>query len=86
MTTFTKNHGDIFYPALAAVAMIAPLLLVSMAGALPEGTARGDLLVSGHAIILAILASGLVLRAAYALGFTRAFNIVAAERRHSAAA
>ena len=43
MTTSTKTHSDFFYRALAAVAMIAPILLVFAAGTMPEGPERANL-------------------------------------------
>ena len=86
MTTFTKNHSDVFYRALAAVAMITPMFLVFAAGTLPEGTERGDLIVYGHGAVLAVLVTALVLRAAYTLGFSNAFRIVSSEPNRSVTA
>jgi hypothetical protein len=74
MITIAKNRSDFFYPVLAAVAMIAPILLVVAAGMLPEGLERGDFIVSGFGLILAMLATALALHAAYFLGFTRALS------------
>ena len=74
MITSTKSYSDFFYRRLAAVAMIAPILLVFAAGTLPEGLERGDLIVYGHGVVLAGLATALVLRAAYALGFAKALQ------------
>jgi predicted tellurium resistance membrane protein TerC len=71
---------------LAAAAMIAPILLVVAAGMLPEGLERGEFIVSGFGLVLAMLAATLVLRAAYTLGFTKAFKIVASERNYSVTA
>ena len=86
MITITKNRSNFFYPVLAGVAMIAPILLVVAAGLLPEGLERGDFIVSGFGLVLAMLAATLVLRAAYTLGFTRAFKAVASERNYSVTA
>jgi predicted tellurium resistance membrane protein TerC len=86
MTAFTKNHSDIFYSALAAVAMIAPILLVFAAGTLPEGLERGELIVYGHGVLLAILAAALVLRAAYVWSFSKARKMVASEPNYSVTA
>ena len=84
MTTATKNHSDFFYRAIAAVAITAPILLVFASGALPEGLERGEFIVDGHGVILAILATALVLRAAYTLGFSNALKkISASEPRYS---
>jgi hypothetical protein len=78
MSTFTKNHSDFFYRALAAVAITAPILLVFAAGTLPEGLERGELIVNGYGMVLAVLATALVLRAAYAFGFSKALKKIAA--------
>ena len=86
MTTFTKNHSDFFYRALAAVAIVAPILLVIAAGTLPEDLERGDLIVYGYGVVLAVLATALALRAAYTLSFTKAFKIAVSEPKHSATA
>jgi threonine/homoserine/homoserine lactone efflux protein len=74
MTTSTKQPADFFYRALAAVAMIAPILMVFAAGTLPEGRERGDLIVYGHGVLLAILATVMALRAAFLLGIKKALN------------
>jgi hypothetical protein len=86
MTTFTKNHSDFFYRALAAVAIVAPILLVIAAGTLPEDLERGDLIVYGYGVVLAVLATALALRAAYTLGFSRALRIAASEPNYSVTA
>jgi len=86
MTTSTKNRSDFSYGALAAVAMIAPILLVFAAGTLPEGLERGALIVYGHGVLLATLATALVLRAAYAFGFRQALKIAAFEPNYSVTA
>jgi threonine/homoserine/homoserine lactone efflux protein len=78
MTTFTKNHGDLFYGALAAVAIIGPILLVIAASAMPEGLEQGEFIVYGHGVVLTLLSIALVLRAAYVLGFSKALKIAAA--------
>jgi hypothetical protein len=53
---------------------------------LPEGLERGDLIVYGHGVLLAGLATALALRAAYTLGFSKAFKIAVSEPKHSATA
>ena len=78
MTTFTKHHSDFFYGTLAAVAIIAPILLVVATGTVPEGLERGELIVYGYGVVLAVLATALVLRAAYAVGFSKALKIAVA--------
>jgi hypothetical protein len=86
MTTFTKYHSDFFYRAFAAVAMIAPILLIFAAGALPEGLERGDLIVSGAGAVLAVLVTALVLRTAYAVGFRKALKIAASAPNYAVTA
>ena len=80
--TFTKYHSDFFYAALAAVAMLAPILLVLASGALPEGLERGEVIVFGHGVILAVVAVAMVVRAAYALGFNKALKIAVSESNY----
>jgi|ERR1022692_755736 hypothetical protein len=84
--TSTKKHGDFFYVAFATVAMIVPILFVIAAGTLPEGVERGAFIVSGHGVLLAVLLAAVVLRVAYALGFSRAFKVAAAETNYSVTA
>jgi hypothetical protein len=86
MTTFTKNRRDFFYQVVGAIAMIGPILLVFAAGTLPEGLERGELIVSGHGVLLAVLATALGLRTAYALGFSKALEIAASEPNSSVTA
>ena len=83
MATSTKNHSDFFYRALAAVAMVGPLLLVIAAGTLPEGLERGDLIVYGQGVVVAVLATALALRAAYTLGFSKALKSTALEPNYT---
>jgi hypothetical protein len=77
MTTFTPNHGNFFLRAIAAVAIFAPILVLMISGTLPEGLARGQLIVFGYIGIVAALAAALVLRAVYGLGFSKAFKLAA---------
>jgi hypothetical protein len=51
---------------------------------MPEGLERGQFIVHGCGVILAFLATALVLRAAYALGFGKALKMAAsAESNYS---
>ena len=77
--TFTKYHSDVFYGALTGVAMLAPILLVLASGTLPEGVQRGEVIVFGHGVILAVVVAAMVVRAAYALGFNKALKIAVSE-------
>lgn len=86
MTTFTKTHSDYFYPVLAAVAMIGPMLMVIAAGTMAESPETGEFLVYGHGIILTIIAAALVLRNAYTWGFRKALKIAASEPGYSVTA
>ena len=82
MNTGTHQHSKFFYSALAAVAMLGPILLVFAAGTLPEGVQqRGNLIVHGHEVLLAILAAALALRAAYTLGFSKALKIMRSQQQ-----
>jgi hypothetical protein len=76
---FTKYHSDVFYEALAAVAVIASIILVLAAGTLPEGLQRRDVIVFGHGVILAVVTAAMAVRAAYALGFNKALKISVSE-------
>lgn len=75
MTTFSKHHSDFFYRALAAFAMAASILLIILADRLPQGLQRGELIVDGSGVALAFLATALVLRTAYGVGFRKALEI-----------
>jgi hypothetical protein len=83
MTTSTQDQNDFFLRVFATVAMLGPILLVMIAGALPEGLARGQLIVFGHYGIVAVLAAALVLRTAYGFGFSRAFQLAPSNPNHS---
>ncbi len=74
MKIATNEQSSFFYRAIAAVAMIGPILLVIAAGSMPEGLERGEFVVNGHGAVLAMLAIALVLRAAYTLGFKSALK------------
>jgi hypothetical protein len=86
MQSVTNEPSSFFYRALAAVSMVVPVLLVFSADALPEGLERGDRIVYGHGVLLAVLATALALRAAYTLGFSETFKIAVSEPKHSATA
>ena len=84
MKTVTNEPSSFFNRAFAAVAMIGPIFLVFAAGTLPEGgLERGDLIVYGHGVLLAVLATALVLRT---LGFSKVFKIAVSEPKHSVTA
>jgi hypothetical protein len=83
MKTGTNEQSSFFYPALASVAMITPIFLVVIAGILPEGLERGDAFVYSHGLLLTGLAIALVLRAAYSLGFSKAFKFVISKPNRS---
>ena len=86
MRTYTKTQSNFFYGALAAVAMIGPILLVIAAGTMPESPDTGEFIVYGHGLVLAILAAALVLRAAYERGFSKALSNAAARPNYSVTA
>jgi len=78
MAEFAVPRADRFVRGIAAVAMLGPMLLVIMAGMLPEGLARGQLIVWGNGGIAIALTLALLLRIAYAIGFSRAFQLALA--------
>ena len=86
MANATKNPGDFFYGAFAAVAMIGPMLLVIAASKMPEGLEKGEFIVYGHGLLLAVLSTAMILRAAYAVGFSKALKIAASEPNYSVTA
>jgi len=86
MTTRTQDYSDRFIRAFATAAILGPMLLVIITGALPEGLARGQLIVAGNGGIVVALAAALVLRTAYGLGFSKAFKLAAANPNYSVTA
>jgi hypothetical protein len=64
---------------IAAFAIAASILLVIAAATLPEGLKRGELIVCGHGTVLGVLATALILRASYALGFGTGLKMAASE-------
>jgi hypothetical protein len=86
MNTTAHNHSDFFTRVIAAVAIIAPVLLIMIAGTLDEGLARGQLIVSGHIAVVSLLAAALALRGTYRLGFTKARELATSRRNHSVTA
>jgi hypothetical protein len=50
--------------------IVGPILLVVFADTLAQGS-RGQLIVHGHGFVVAALATALILRGVYALGFSR---------------
>jgi hypothetical protein len=71
MIDSTPIKSDLFTRGVAAVAIGGPIFLVLFSGTLPQGL-RGQLIVDGHMFIVTALASALILRAVYALGFSQA--------------
>ena len=86
MKTISKDYGKFLYRTLAAVTIGAPMLLSIADSQLPEGTVRGDFMVYGLGAVLTVLVGALVLRAAYTLGFNKAFSIVSSEPNRSVTA
>jgi hypothetical protein len=85
MAQFAVPRADRFVRGIAAVAMLGPMLLVVMAGLLPEGLERGQLVVWGNAGIVVALTLALLLRVAYAMGYTSAFQLALAPDRSTRA-
>jgi len=86
MTKFSTHHSDFFYRGLAAITMAGSILLVIVADRLPEGLQRGELIVDGSGVVLAVLATALVLRIAYGVGFRKALEIATAVSNNSVTA
>jgi|APFre7841882630_1041343.scaffolds.fasta_scaffold29393_2 hypothetical protein len=72
MTTSTNKHSNLFYGAIAGVAVIAPIGLVAAAGTMPEGPETGQFIVSSFGAVFAVIVAALAVRAAYSLGFSKA--------------
>jgi hypothetical protein len=83
MADFAVPRADRFVRGSAAVAMLGPILLVIVAGMMPEGLARGQMVVWGNAGIAMVLTLALLLRIAYAMGFSRAFQLALAPADHA---
>ncbi len=71
MSNSTPIKSALFTRAVAAVAIGGPIFLVLFSGTLPQGS-RGQLIVDGHMFIVSALATALILRTVYALGFSHA--------------
>jgi len=67
----TSVKSDLFAQGVAVGAVLGPILLVAISGTLPQGS-RGQLIVDGHVFIVTALATALILRGVYALGFSHA--------------
>ena len=82
--TASTVQSIFFTRAFTAVAILGPILLVIIAGTLPEGTSvRGDLIVNGHIFIVTALATALVLRVVYGMGFSHARKLLASSPNRS---
>ena len=68
MTPTECSNTYLFDRMLVSFAISSPILMVIVAGMLPEGT-RGTMIVTGHMLLMSILALALVARAAYGIGF-----------------
>jgi len=75
MTRSSRLQNSFFARAFTAVALLGPILLVIVAGTMPEGS-RGELTVYGNTAIVGLLAASLLLRAAYGLGYSRARRLL----------
>jgi hypothetical protein len=81
MTVSTSVKSDLFTRAVAGLAILGPILLVAISGTLPEGS-RGQLIVDGHVFIETALATALILRGVYALGFSHARKRLASSQTY----
>ena len=82
--TSNQDNGGFFVRAFTAAAILAPMLLVMIAGTVPDGLARGRMMVLGDGGIVAALATVLVFRAIYCAGFSRAIRLAAMKPNRSA--
>ncbi|MGD0493126.1 MAG: hypothetical protein ABSC32_16430 [Steroidobacteraceae bacterium] len=82
MTPTTPKNTNLFNCIFVSLAIFTPILMVIVAGMLPEGS-RGAMVVTGHKFLAAILGLALVLRVVYELGFTHAHKRPAEGRRDS---
>ncbi len=85
MTPTTPNSTVLFDRIFISLALISPILMVIVAGTMPEGS-RGALIVMGHEFLAAILGLALVLRTVYAIGFYDAYKRLRDGQRVSATA
>ena len=86
MPNAIEHQSQWFFRALIAFLVAAPMILVLIAGSMPVGAGRGDLIVYGHEVILGAGATALLLEAMYAWGFSKAWKTLTLERKHSIAA
>ena len=80
LSTSTPVQSDFFTRAVTAIAFLGPMLLVIIAGSLPQGM-RGDLIVNGHMFVAAALATALALRGVYGMGFSHAHKLLTSSPR-----
>lgn len=85
MTPTTPKNTYLFDRIFVSLAIVSPMLMVIVAGLIPEGT-RGTLIVTGHECLAAILGLALVLRVMYQIGFLHAVERLPDGRRVSGAA
>jgi len=83
MVISIDDHGNFIDGVIGALATIPSIILVVAASTLPEGLERGQFVVHGCAINLAVLATALVLRVAYVWRYSNALKIVAPEPNYS---
>ncbi len=83
MTSTTPSNSDLFDRIFVSLAILSPILMVIVAGMLPQGT-RGAMIVTGHKYLVAILALALAMRLVYQIGFTHAYERLVEGQRLSA--
>jgi hypothetical protein len=76
MTPTTPKNKYLFDRIFVFLAILGPILMVIVAGMLPEGS-RGALIVTGHKFLVAILALALAMRAVYEIGFMQCVRATA---------
>jgi hypothetical protein len=70
MTPATPKHTYLFERILVCLAILAPIVMVIVAGMRPEGS-RGAMIVTGHEYLIATLGLAVVFRAVYLRAIAR---------------
>lgn len=71
MNTSNSTNSQGFYRSVATAAIAGSMSLVVAAASIPTGTERGDLVVYGHAALIAGILAAFVARAVYARSLRR---------------
>jgi len=86
MTSSTSKHSNLFYRAIAAVAVVGPIGLVAAAGTMPESPETGQFIVSSYGELLGVIVAAVALRAVYSLFFAKAHKNVSSQTNYTVTA